>query len=393
MKLKIIKQDNFGSGIAYYQDKIIFIPKSLPDEEIDVEIIKEKTKYYQGKINKIIKKSKKRVKSPCDFFSACDGCHLRMLSYEDTLEYKLNKVKYLFNKDFKYDQEIEIISSKDNYRNKISLKIVNQEIGYYEEESNNLVKINSCNNAKKVINDFISYLDKFKINNGLITIRANYNDELIIIIKSDDKIIIPNLEKFKIVGIILNDQIIYGENHFMEMINNKLFNVSYNSFFQINNEINSKLHNLIESQITKKDVVLDLYCGVGSLSIPAAKNALKVYGIDNLESNIKDALINSKINHLTNIYFLLGDASKTINKIKDKINVVIIDPPRQGLTKEGIENILAIKPNKIFYLSCDLITLIRDLKLFKDYEIQLVKIFDMFPFTYHVESLVILSKK
>ncbi len=388
MKLNIVKLDNMGSGISYYNDKIFFVSKTLPGEEIEASILKETTKYYRGSVAKIVKKSRKRVPDSCPFFKSCDGCHLRMLNYTDTLDYKVAKVSYLFNDKY----NLEIIPSSDNYRNKIVVRIAAGVLGYYEEETNNITKIKSCNNAKLAINNFLNDYQKLGIKNGKLTIRCNYNDELLIIIESKDKVNLTNLTNHKIVGIILNDKLIHGQDNFMEIINKNIFKVSSNSFFQINNEMNAKLHNLITANINNNQIVLDLYCGVGSLSIPAARVAKKVYGVDNSSSNIKDALLNSKINKLDNLFFLLGDASLTIKKINDKIDVVIVDPPRKGLDKEGIKNILGISPKQIIYVSCDPLTLKRDIKLLINYEIKEIKLLDMFPYTYHVETVVLMSR-
>lgn len=392
MSVKIKGYDNFGSGIAYYNDKIIFVPKTIIDDEVEVNIVKETKKYYQGEVSEMVRPGIKRVTSKCPYFERCGGCQLRMLRYEDTLLYKQNKIKDLFYRNLGYQQAIKINPSSDQYRNKVNLKIVDSEIGYFEEESNVLVSIESCLNASKAINDFLIDLKEFNIVNGLVTIRSNYNDELMIKIDSKDKLKIPKFENHKIVGIIHNDKIVYGEDHFMEMINGLIFNVSINSFFQVNNEINHKLHELIKEYVSEGDIVVDLYCGVGSLSLPAAKKAKTVYAVDNDENNIADALLSQKINNIDNVYFMLNDAAKSIKEIEDKVDVLIVDPPRSGLTKETIDNIKKIDPQKFVYISCDPNTLVRDLKLMDEYIIQDLVILDMFPYTYHVETVVLLQR-
>lgn len=394
MKIRIVKQDNFGSGIGYDEfSKIIFVPKTVIDDEVEVNIIKENKKYNQGEVVEIIRPSIKRVGSKCEFFDKCGGCHLRMVRYEDTLLYKQDKVKDILYRGLGYSQAVRIIPSSDQYRNKISLKIVNGEIGYYEAETNILVGIDTCLNAKESINNFITHLPKLNIQNGIITIRSNYNDELLLHIESDDELVLKNLTKYKVVGVKHNDKLVFGEDHFMELINGIFYNVSIDSFFQINNEINAKLQETIKDHINDNDQILDLYCGVGSLSIPLASKASKIYGVDSDPSNIKDALLNQKINRLENTFYLLNDAAKAIKEIKEKFNVLIVDPPRSGLTVDGIKNIKEVDPEKIFYVSCDPNTLVRDLKEFSQYQIQDVIIFDMFPYTYHVETLVLLIKK
>ncbi len=394
MRVKIVKYDNFGSGIGYDEyNKLVFVPKSVIDDELIINITKDYKTYCQGEIIEIVRPSIKRVESKCPYFFKCGGCHFRTIRYEDTLLYKQDKVKDILYRNNQYSQSIRIIPSSDAYRNKVSLKIIDGVIGYYELGSNTLIEIDGCLNVKKSINDFINYLPELNIKNGIITIRANYNDELLIKIESEDKLNIKDLSKYLVVGIKQNEQIIYGVDHFMENINGIFYNVSIDSFFQVNNEINGKLQDLIKDHINENDIIIDLYCGVGSLSIPLASKAKKIYGVDNNPSNIKDALLNQKINNISNMLFILNDASKAIKDINDKINILIVDPPRSGLNTEGIKNINSILPEKIFYVSCDPVTLARDIKLLSNYQIQDVVLFDMFPYTYHVESLTILNLK
>jgi len=391
---EIISLNDQGQGITYIDNKITFVDKVVVGDIVELVIVKEYKKYNIAKVTKFVNKSKSRVDAFCPFYDECGGCQLQNLSYDDAINYKKKKLENILKKFANLDKDIEVIKSDNiSYRNKVTLRIIDKKIGFYKYNSNDLVEINKCLIANSVINDFISILKEFNINNGEVIIRSNYNNELLINIISKDKITIPKYD-LKIVGILQNNKIIYGEDHFMELINNKFFEVSYDSFFQINRDITSKIFDYIRDNILKKKNVLDLYCGVGTLGINVADISNKVYGIECVENAVLNSIKNSKINKVNNTKYMLGFADKIIDKIDDNIDVIIIDPPRSGLTNKEIEVIKNMNVEQIIYVSCDPITLSRDLKLLNDkYEVKTIKGFDMFLYTYHCESITILERK
>ena len=300
MQVHIDRMDHFGNGIGNINGKIIFVKGALPGETVDVTITKDKKSFMEGTINTIIYKSSKRVEPFCKYFGVCGGCNLCHLNYENTLEYKKERVKNILSK---FDiPKINVIKNENDlyYRNKIELKIVDGKLGFYEKSTHNLIEIKECKVTKKSINKSLEFVKNMRLKNANVTIRANYNDEVLIIIDSKEKPVILNPEDYKIVGIVLNDKCIYGQDNFMEKINNLFFTVSYNSFFQVNNYINLELFNLIKENIVGK-TVLDLYSGVGTLSIVASKVVDKVYSIEVIANAVKNALINAKINKCDNI--------------------------------------------------------------------------------------------
>ena len=180
----------------------------------------------------------------------------------------------------------------------------------------------------------------------------------------------------------------------MELVDNKFFQVSYDSFFQINRDICNKLFKLVDEEILPNSNVVDLYCGVGTLGINVAKKVNKVYGVEIVKNAVINAILNTKINKVINEEFMLGDATMILPKIKDRIDVIICDPPRTGLTKEIINTLKKEEIKKIIYISCDPITLARDINLLSDkYELDKIIGLDMFPYTYHVESICVLNIK
>lgn len=397
MILKVDRLDDFGKGIGYIDGKIVFIDKALPKEEIECEIIKDKKNYYEARLVDITGKSDKRIVPKCKYFNICGGCQLQHMNYENSIEYKKEKVNNLFKRNNLYKNGIKFIENgfDFNYRNKIELKVVNGKIGFYQSKSHDLVEIDECLITKSCINNVIKDLKKINLMNASIIIRCNFNDELLIIIDSNEDINYSTLIKNnKVVGIISNGKTIYGDSFLIENINNLYFKVSYNSFFQVNHYICSKLFEIVDSNIDKNSIVADLYCGVGTLSLTSAKKAQKVYGIEIVENAILNAIENSKINKFNNTYFMVGNVNKILPKIQDNIDTIIIDPPRSGLDDKTRNTIIDMNPKKIIYISCNPQTLIRDLKILNNfYDIKDVYALDMFSYTYHVECVCILEFK
>ncbi len=392
MQVHIDRMDHFGNGIGNINGKIIFVKGALTGETVDVTITKDKKSFMEGTINTIIYKSSKRVEPFCNYFGVCGGCSLCHLNYENTLEYKKDRVKNILSK---FDiPKINVIRNENDlyYRNKIELKIVDGKLGFYEKNTHNLIEIKECKVTKKSINKSFEFVKNMTLENANVTIRANYNDEVLIIIDSKEKPVILNPEDYKIVGIVLNDKCIYGQDNFMEKINNLFFTVSYNSFFQVNNYINLELFNLIKENIVGK-TILDLYSGVGTLSIVASKVVNKVYSIEVIANAVKNALINAKINKCDNINFILGKVEDKIGFINDKIDTIIVDPARAGLDKKTIEVINKLSPQRIIYVSCDTQSLANNLVDLANYEIKKFYILDMFSYTYHIECFCILDRK
>lgn len=396
--MNIERLDDLGRGIGYLDGKITFIPWTIPGDVVEVIVTENHKKYNVAKVKHFIKYSEKRIQPPCPYFTKCGGCTLQNLAYNDTLEYKVKKIKNIFKKN-KIDINLEIIANSNpyNYRNKISLKVIHGKIGFFENSTHQLVEIDGCIISNQALNKCIPLIEKMNIINGSITIRCNQNEEILIIIESQDnlKIDIDSLKKeIKLVGIIINDKTFYGENYLFERINNVLFKISYDSFFQVNPSVASKLFQIVKDNISLNDKVLDLYCGVGTLSLMAAANAKSVVGIEIVPNAILNAIFNASINSVDNTCFVLNDVSEAVSKISLDFNKVIVDPPRRGLTKEAIEVLLKIRPEKIIYVSCNPQTLVRDYKLLNDiYEIEKSYILDMFSYTYHVETVLILKKR
>ena len=394
-KVKIEKLDHFGRGISKIDGKIVFIPNTLKNDLVEIEIIKNNKKFLEGRVINFLEKVP-RI-NICPYSKLCGGCHIIEMDYNEQLEYKENKIKELFRKNFKNDLVIdEVISDSNiNYRNKITLHVKNKKIGFYQEESHDLVEIDKCVIAKEKINFVIEKLKKVVNNSNITDVVIRCNKGLLLDIYGDVSAI-ELLNTFNNVDVIyLNNKLIKGQDIIYEEVLGKKFEISPKSFFQVNTKVCSKIFNKVREYIKDKNYnkVLDLYCGTGIIGIIISDLVSNVVGIEVIGDAVQNALDNKKLNDIDNVSFICDKVENRIDEFHD-IDLIIVDPPRSGLDKTSINSVLKIRPKDIIYISCDPNTLMRDLKILSnDYDIKNFTIADMFPNTYHVESLVLLTRK
>ena len=393
---KIERLDDEGRGIAYNNGKVVFIPNTLPKEEVEYEILIDKKNFSEGKLNNILKENKNRVLPKCPLYTTCGGCSLMHSNIGFQEEYKENKIKSILRRYANIDTDVKFVKSNKDlfYRNKVVLKVENSKWGYYQKKSHNILEIDSCLLVNNNINDVIRNHDYINISEGEITIRTNYEDKILISITSDKKVTIDKSNiPSNVIGIVLNKETIYGDNYFYDMIADVKFKVSYNSFFQINNYIAGEIFDILRCNLSGENL-LDLYCGVGTLGLSLANKYNNIYGIEKIRNAIEDAKLNSKENNIDNTHFFVGDTGTVLKNIDVSFDTVIIDPPRSGLNDETLEYILNSKPKNIAYISCNAITLARDLSKIKElYTIKKITGLDMFPNCHDVETVMILEKK
>ena len=393
---KIEKLDNLGRGILYLNGKVTFIPKTVPLDTVEFQITKNKKNYNEGRLIRIVEESPRIISAPCPYFHECGGCDFQNLTYEDTIEYKKSKVQREFQRKGFATKPIFIENkSPYNYRNKVTLKILDGKVGYYKEDSHNLVSINKCLIASSSINAVIPLINKINIHNGEVVFRTNEVDEILIWIKTKEDINI-DINLFKdilLVGIVINNKTYFGNSYIYETINDIKYKVSYDSFFQVNPYIASIMFDKVKENINTNDTVLDIYSGVGTLSLSAAKVAKKVVGVEIVSNAVDNAQENAKLNNTHNAEFILSDVTKDL-KVNYDFDKIIVDPPRNGISKKVIDTILDILPKIVIYVSCNPDTLLRDLDILKEkYSIDKLYIFDMFSYTYHVENVCVLKLK
>lgn len=400
-KVTVSKLDHFGRGISFVDNKICFIENALPGEECEVEITNEKKNYYEAKLVNYLTKSSDRLDVSCPYYDKCGGCQLMHYNYSKQLEYKKNKVVELLErfagiKDIKVN---DVISSNSiNYRNKITLHGVGNKIGLYQEKTNDLIKIDNCLITSNIINDVIKRLnDYFDSNEEInsIVIKVTSLNEVMIIIKGniDKDRFISNYSDIN--SIYLNNDLIYGKKSITEVINDLYFEVYPDSFFQINYNNMKEMYNKVINFYKENSGlnVLDLYCGTGTIGMLIAKYCNSVIGVEVNSDAIKSANLCKDKNNISNISFYLGKVEDKIDDFKD-IDSIVVDPPRSGLDNHTIDTIIKLNPKSMIYISCDPVTLARDLNILKEsYDIKEITPIDMFPNTYHCESVCILELK
>lgn len=403
VELEIEKLDHQGRGIAKKDGKVFFVSNGLPGEKLLVEIDKIKKNIVNAHIKKFINISKDRTKSICKYFDKCGGCDLLHLSYNHQIAFKENKIKEIMTKFCNYNFKINPIMKSErilNYRNKVTFQIDNK-LGFYERGSNKIVPVNNCQIINIKVNDLLRIINEDDIAKNIsnIIIRSNINDEILLIVETKgtfDKYKFSTLVSNYVNSLIIDNEVIFGAGKIMEQLGKYKFIISPSSFFQVNTIQTINLYNKIKeyANLNKEDILLDLYCGTGTIGIYLSEECKKVIGIEINQSAIKDANENKKINKINNIDFICGDALQEIKKINLKPDVIVIDPPRAGLDKKNIDNILQFNASRIVYVSCDPITLARDLNILgKDYNILELTPVDMFPNTCHVECVSVLHRK
>ena len=442
--VEIIDNGFEGEGIAKINDFTIFVPNAIKREKVKILIVKVLKSYGYGKIIDLLEKSIDRVKSDCNTYKRCGGCSLRHIKYEKTLEMKQNAVQSLVNKILKNKIEVQKTLGMENpyyYRNKAQYPVGKNsegkaQIGVFANRTHEIIPIQECYIQNKKSQEVAKFVIEFinannisvyneKTRKGLarhivtkVGVKTNEIMCVLVIngkeIPKEKELVTEVTKKFPEVKTIvknINTQntnvvmgkeniVIYGNGYIKDQLGKYIFKISPYSFYQVNPIQAENLYNIgvQAANIDKNDIVFDLYCGIGTISLFMAQYAKKVYGIEIVEQAIQDAKENAKINNIENAEFIAGDVENVLDdliKIKKVIpDVIMIDPPRKGMDNKSVENILNIKPKKLVYISCNPATLVRDLAKFEEeYEVKTIKPVDMFPFTSHVECVAVLHIK
>ena len=395
MEVKIEKLDNFGRGITYINDKICFVEGALEGEVVDIDITVDKKKYQEANVINYLKVSDKRVKEDCPFSKVCGGCNLNHMSYSDENDFKKNKIKQLVEKYTSVDSSLVsdiVYDSRSNYRNKIVLH-GNKNIGLYKKSSNDIVCIDKCILVDDKINSIIEILNRVNKSIKEATIKiSNDSKEIMVSIKGEVKDTSELIDNVDV--LIVNGEFLTDKMQIINPIGNKRYYESNESFFQVNKTLTEKLYDeaLKVVREDRPDNVLDLYCGTGTIGIYVSDYCKKIIGVDYNKSNIADANKNKELNKCKNIEFICDKVENQIDKFNN-IDIVIVDPPRAGLDSKTKDYLKRISSKKIIYISCDPVTLMRDINDLDSYSVKFIKPFNMFPRTYHVECVCLLERK
>ncbi len=391
MIVKIDKLSHDLRGITKIDNKITFIPKTLPEEVVNIRIIKQKKKFNEGCLTTIIEESKDRVKYICPYYDICGGCDTGHILYSKSIMYKKDMVVDIFKRYCDMDVDMDIVYDDDNiynYRNKITLRVNDGKLALVGES---LVNIDYCYLVNDNINKVISILNGICLD-GIDEVIIRGTDEIMVIIKGNidnDKLI--QILKDNVSSIFINGVKVFGNDYVIINVGNYRYAVYPDSFFQVNTKMISRLYDKVLEFAGRGDKLLDLYCGAGTIGIYLANNFDSIRGIEQNEFAIKGANLNKGINDIKNISFVCEKASD-INEIVE--DVVVVDPPRSGLDSTTIKRILDSRIERLIYVSCNPITLARDINILKDkYNLVSMSLFDMFPNTSHAECVSVLYRK
>ena len=441
-KCEITGYTTEGLGVAKIDGQVVFIKNAVRNDILLIKIVKVNKKIAFGIIDTIITPSEFRCAPQCEVSLKCGGCELFNMTYEEELYFKKNKVYDAITRIAKIPLDsIEIFGSNDmlRYRNKaqypVSFDGQNVVSGFYRQNSHDVVTTNDCliqtEQSNQISNTICNFLTENNIkayneidNDGTIRhiyIRTGFKTDEILVCLVSTTFNIKNIatlsnilkEQFpNIKSLVINKnsektnrilgseyKTIFGDGVLSDILCDNKFIISPEAFYQVNRDSAEKLYNkAIEfSNFNDNETVLDMYCGVGTITLAVSKFVKEVIGVEIVEKAIVDANKNAEINNITNVKFICSDAKKAsedILKKGTKIDTIIVDPPRKGLDNDTINSIIQINPKKITYVSCDPATLARDIKIFSEngYYLQNACAFDLFPRTWHVETVILMTK-
>ena len=417
IKGKCIDLNSFGLGVVKNDGYVIFVKEMAPGDEALVKITKDQKTYAYAVIEEMLEEGPNRIESDCPIAYKCGGCNLRFLKYESELEYKRKYVQNILK-----DYPIDAIHScdSDRYRNKMQVPVVGDKIGFYRSHSHDPVEFEDCLLHSKLSNQVLSLIkDKIReygLNDDIrhIFIRhfPSTDQVMVAIITNKPKVkdldkLVEDLKQFKeIKSVILNykqkddntiidysypDKVFYGKDYIEDDLNGLTLRVPFKSFYQVNREVMLKIYDKIKQHVihSKAKKVLELYSGIGSIGLYIADACKEVYGVEIVKDSVEMATINAKINQINNYQAILSDAKDGIEEhLKDK-DLVIVDPPRKGLSIEVINGLINSDIKHLIYVSCNPNTLNRDLNLLKEggFKVDDPELFDMFKRTVHIETL------
>lgn len=386
LKTKIVDDNHLGNGIAKIGDITVFVPRTIIGDYVEIEIVDIDKNIAFGKLLSFLEKSNNHIDVTCPYYEECGGCDLLHISYAREKELKEKYTKKLFKC---FDKKI-VSLNRTNYRNKVTFHVKDGKIGFYKSKTNQLIEIEKCLLLENEINELLSVLNKIDLSNISEVVIKKASSDLLIDIKGEiSKSDLKELISFNhIISVYQNNKLLYGNEYIKLKLGNIIYNINNNSFFQVNTLCAKELYDSLKTNVQNCNSLLDLYCGTGSIGIYLHQNASCITGIEINKDSVKCAEENINDNGINNYKIINSDAS-TIEKDYD---IVIVDPPRSGLSKKVVKILNDMNTEKIIYISCNQSTLKRDVNLLSNYRVSDVSIFNMFPATKHVETVMILER-
>lgn len=439
IKVKCIGMDEEGKGIVQIKGREVHIPNLIEGETALVEVSQGRN-FINAKVVSIVEKSINRVEPKCKHFSQCGGCQLQHLSYKGQSEFKQKSVEKLLGKYHKindiltmedpyyYRNKVHSTAAKDNKGNIVS--------GIYEERTHRVIPIERCiiqdSQADSIIASIREIMKAFKIKpydedagNGFlrhVLVKTGFASKQVMVVLVTASSMFPSNKEFvkellkrhpDITTIVMNvnnrktsavlgntERVMFGKGYIEDTLCGRIFQISPKSFYQINPIQTEVLYSkaIDMAKLRGNETVLDAYCGIGTISLIVSSRVKSVIGVELNKEAVKDAITNAKRNNIGNAYFYNDDAGRfmvELAKEKQKIDTVFMDPPRSGSDEKFLSSLVRLAPRKVIYISCNPVTQERDLKYLTKhgYEVKEIQPVDMFPQTYHVETVCLLERK
>jgi 23S rRNA (uracil1939-C5)-methyltransferase len=399
-----------GAGVTRIKGKAVFIPFAIPDETVEIDIVEERNKYSTAKLREVVKPSPERVEPVCSYYYQCGGCSYQHIDYFGQLKYKRQVVVDNLTRIGKITVPVNTILGMEcpwRYRNKVTWHVRNGRLGYYADNTVSLVPVDACSLITERLEEVSRVLARQLIqtnssSDGEVVLReSSVNGDIMAVFRQIEVVpaLVESLKPHCSSIYNMEDnrfKHIHGKAFLDEKINDISFRLSPGSFFQVNHRQTLILIAKVLEYLNLKgdENVLDAYCGIGSISLPLAKTCKSVLGVESFTAAVEDARLNAKLNNLANCEFLSGPCERVLPKLKRSFDAVVLDPPRAGCKRAAIMAITDRFPAKVVYVSCNPATLARDLAVFTEqgYRVKEVQPVDMFPWTRHVECVVLMSR-
>jgi 23S rRNA (uracil1939-C5)-methyltransferase len=414
-----------GDGLARQDGATIFVPFVIPGELVSIQEAERKKKFIRGLPGKILTPSPERVTPPCPHFQICGGCHYQHIPYESQLRYKAEILRETLRRIGKIDWTGTITTHSAaplNYRNRAQWKVRNAdndastEIGYFRAESTALVPIEACPIVSPRLEETLCAIKKLLANHELpTTLReveafSDSADERILLTFSFAQIpkasasfaaairtAIPWTASTLFQTVSQSRMELFGAGHIEQIVNGFAYRVSHFSFFQVNRHLTEEMSAAVQAAAGHGALAVDLFSGVGLFSLPLTKTYRRVIAVESNPVAVTDCEANAADNpdRPGELEIREADSLEFLRRFREKPDCIVLDPPRAGLSPEGAAKIVKKSPQRIVYVSCEPSTLARDLAAFiaAGYDIAAIDFFDVFPQTFHIETLVKLEKR
>lgn len=393
-----------GEGIGRLEGKVVFAPYVLPGEKARIRLIEDRKSYMRGEVVEILTPSPQRVKPPCRHFGECGGCHWQHVTYPAQLALKEEIVRaQLARLGGLLQAPVQPVLGMDfpwNYRNHVQFAVdPDGALGYLAARSHRVVAIEECYLLHAYLEDILAALDVEWPALRRLSLRAGINTGDLMVILETESAEQPDLEvdfPASFVWLPASGEAVslIGNDYIREEIGGRTFRISAPSFFQVNTAQTEHLVRLVQEglQPSGDELLLDLYCGVGTFGLNLATQVGRVIGVEESAVALDDAVENAA--DLPNVEFWEGRVADALPEVEDPVQLAIVDPPRSGIEPEALVALISLAPRRLVYVSCDPASLARDLKVLvaAGYKLESVQPVDMFPQTYHVESVTVMSR-